>query len=307
MINPMLAISLNPVSIEKGEYLASAKLDGIRCLYHKGKLFTRSLKSVPNKYVNEVICAVLSRFESSEDLVLDGELIVTSETDPMCYRETVSSVMSEDTRDFKITYVLFDLYKISEPERSAVDRLFYLRSLFPYNSFENESELVNVKLLPQSIIQDFEVQETSQIYLDKGYEGLMLKPCDAKYKKGRASKTKTELIKIKPNEDAEAEIIGFTQKFHNENEVIINELGYSSRSSHKANMAPVEALGSLIARFNGVEFEIGTGFTESERYHIWMNKSEFLGRLVKFKYQNFGNYEKPRCPVYLGVRDKKDL
>ena len=106
---------------------------------------------------------------------------------------------------------------------------------------------------------------------------------------------------------AEAEIIGFTQKFHNENKVIINELGYSSRSSHKANMVPVEALGSLIVRFNGIEFEIGTGFVESERCYIWMNKSEFLGKLVKFKYQNFGKYEKPRCPVYLGVRDKKDL
>ena len=302
--SPMLATSLNPLEVPKGEYLASGKLDGIRCLYHKGELFTRSLKSVPNKYVNEVICALLSSFESSEELVLDGELIVTSETDPFCYRETVSSVMSENTRDFKITYVLFDLYKISEPEKNAVDRLFYLRSLFPYNLYNN---LAGVKLLPQVIIQDFEVQETTQIYLDKGYEGLMLKPCDAKYKKGRASKTMTELVKIKPNEDAEAEIIGFTQKFHNKNEVIINELGYSSRSSHKANMVPVEALGSLIVRFNGIEFEIGTGFVESERCYIWMNKSEFLGRLVKFKYQNFGNYEKPRCPVYLGVRDKKDL
>ena len=43
------------------------------------------------------------------------------------------------------------------------------------------------------------------------------------------------------------------------------------------------------------------------RKEIWDNRSEWVGKLVKFKYFEVGVMEKPRFPVYLGIRDKIDV
>jgi hypothetical protein len=60
-----------------------------------------------------------------------------------------------------------------------------------------------------------------------------------------------------------------------------------------------------------VEFSIGTGFDADTRKRIWelykKDPKKVLKTIVKYKFFASGSKEKPRFPVYLGPRDKRDM
>jgi DNA ligase-1 len=60
-------------------------------------------------------------------------------------------------------------------------------------------------------------------------------------------------------------------------------------------------LGALKVRDvkTGIEFEIGTGFTEADRVKLWQSR-DMLGvfKLAKYKYFAGGSKDKPRFPVF---------
>jgi DNA ligase-1 len=117
------------------------------------------------------------------------------------------------------------------------------------------------------------------------------------------------LLKLKRFADSEAVVLAVNQLMHNTNEATTDKLGHTERSSHKAGKVPALAVGSLLVRDikTGVDFELGTGFTEDQRYALWKKRGELVSRVVKYKYQPVGVKDKPRFPVFLGFRDKRDL
>ena len=100
----------------------------------------------------------------------------------------------------------------------------------------------------------------------------MLRQPGSKYEAGRSS----TLLKCKRFHDAEARVIG-------------HEPG---RGRHKGR------LGALLVEMpNGVQFEIGTGFTDSQRDH-----PAPLGSTVSFKYQELTDRGAPRFASFAGIR-----
>ncbi len=87
---PMLADKVTDISALRFPVLASKKLDGVRCLVQDGVLVSRTLKPIPNKFVQ-------AKFKGLPEGT-DGELIVGDPRDPEAYRRTVSVVMSDDKR-----------------------------------------------------------------------------------------------------------------------------------------------------------------------------------------------------------------
>ena len=57
----------------------------------------------------------------------------------------------------------------------------------------------------------------------------------------------------------------------------------------------------------GVEFDIGTGFTEGDRLALWAIRDDLAGDVIKYKFFAGGVKDKPRFPVFLGFRDSIDL
>ncbi len=114
------------------------------------------------------------------------------------------------------------------------------------------------------------------------------------------------LLKLKRFTDAEAEVVGFEERMHNGNEATTNELGRTKRSSHAAGKTGRGDLGALQVRYEGVEFNVGTGFTDEDRAAIWADQPAYLGRLAKFKFFSVGVKVAPRHPVFLGWRDRSD-
>jgi DNA ligase-1 len=129
------------------------------------------------------------------------------------------------------------------------------------------------------------------------------------YKFGRSSTNEGTLLKLKRFEDSEAEIIGVEELLSNQNDANKNALGHTERSSHKANMVPMGTMGCLNVRDlkSKVEFSIGTGFDADTRAEFWKTRKTVIGKIVKYKYFASGSKDKPRFPVFLGFRDKRDM
>lgn len=270
--------------------LASAKLDGVRCIIIDGVAMSRSLKPIPNAYVQKMIGK--AKFNG-----LDGELMVGFVGGKDVYRNTVSAVMSEDgTPNF--TFWVFDTYL---RPHGYQDRLEYVKK------FDGDGA---IKVLPHTLIKDMDALDRFEArQLERGLEGVILRSPHGSYKCGRSSTNEGILLKLKRYEDSEATILDVEELLSNQNDAMTNALGHTERSSHKANMKPMGTLGALNVRDlkSKVEFSIGTGFDAATRAQLWKDRKSIVGRLVKYKYFASGSKDKPRFPVFLGFRDKRDM
>lgn len=268
--------------------LGSPKLDGIRAAKHRGQLLSRTLKQIPNLHIQKAAQGWADG--------LDGELIVGNPTDPDVYRNTVSGVMSV-TGTPNFTYWVFDIH---ERDSRYADILHELQL--------HSTLHASISVLPQRVLSSIDdVLEYESARVDEGYEGVILRDPGAPYKFGRSTAKEGYLLKLKRFEDGEAEILDVIEEMHNGNEATINELGRTKRSSHQANKTGKGRMGALLVRDikTGVEFQIGTGFNDTDKQWFWLNDAR--GRLVKYKYFPIGVKDKPRHPVYLGLRDRRDV
>ena len=288
---PMLAVDCGGVDKVSFPLFASPKLDGVRAIISVGGVLSRSLKLIPNRQVQALLEGLPIGF--------DGELLAGDPCAPDVYRKTVSMVMSEDADITGLRYHVFDLQRDGVPFNTRLETI-----KGHLNGVTNEA----VTLVPQVWIEDVDALTNIEgRWVGQGYEGAILRKPDAPYKHGRSTAREGYLLKLKRFLDSEAEVTGVTELMHNGNEAKVNALGHTERSSHKANKVPMGVMGTLVVRDvkTGVEFEIGTGFTAEDRAEMWRNKP--IGRLAKYKYFPVGVKDKPRHPVFLGWRDKRDV
>lgn len=270
--------------------LASPKLDGIRALVVDGVLISRRIKPIPNTYVQRH----LGRPKLNG---LDGELVISPSWHPQAFHRTTSAVMSEDGIP-RVSFWVFDRFDM--PQEAFVSRF---ASLPPTFDADPDGQITVRKLQQVKIATASELLDYEATILAKGYEGIMLRDPMGTYKFGRASARTGELLKLKRFEDSEALVLSIDEQMRNDNEAVRNALGTLKRSSHKANRHPKGTTGSLRVRdlVTGIEFEIGTGMDEATRAEFWANPP--VGKIVKYRFQPTGIKEKPRFPVFLGIRE----
>ena len=297
MFKPMLASKVTKFDALKFPLLASIKLDGIRATVQGGKLLSRTLKPLPNKAIQKLFAGLPEG--------LDGELILGDPAAPDCFRKTSSKVMSPDEDAKGIVFHVFDIIDFHGFE----ERLSILETTVEFiEVFPGMDKLV--KLVIQTKIDSLNELETfEEMVLAEGHEGVMVRSLNGLYKQGRSSEKEGYLLKVKRFQDSEAEIIGFEELMHNDNEAETNELGRTKRSTKKEGMVPAGVLGAFNVRdlVSGVEFDIGTGFDADNRACFWSCRKNLIGKIVKYKYFATGSKDKPRFPVFLGFRDKMDI
>lgn len=266
--------------------LASYKLDGVRGCVQDGQLASRSGKAhTLNRYVTDYLSKDI--FEG-----LDGELCLAGD-DWNNFNANQSAFTTQSGQPDFIWYVFDD---ISKPFMSAkkrkdlakarVDKLFELG----YPVFFCEQVLVGS---PEELRIVYNMARTS------GYEGLIVMDPNGLYKHGRSTLRQGTSLKLKPSNDSEAKVIGFEELMHNLD---------AGNSKKLENLVPGNKLGALVVDWNGVQFNIGTGFTDSQRIYIWNNRDIIKGQLVTFKYmETFPDTGCPRAPVFKGFRNKVDL
>jgi DNA ligase-1 len=287
---PLLAASVEDIEQLRFPLLASPKLDGVRCIGARGEAISRNMKPIPNKHVQDVFKTLAQHHP------FDGELVVGSPKDPLCFQNTQSGVMRAEGRpDFK--FWIFDIVS-GEP--------FYMR-------LERVRKYIKGLGMPAGIFQYVahkEVRTAEQLLnyeatmLLQGFEGIMLRDAKGDYKYGRSTLNEHILLKLKRFADAEAVVVGYEELMVNRNPQTRDELGRSKRSSHKANKLPAGILGALLVKDVETEivFQIGSGFTETQRHKLWQERDSLSGRVLTYKYQPTGVKKKPRFPVFKGWR-----
>lgn len=282
IVKPMLAATVKDPDKLQFPLIATPKVDGIRAFTREGKLFSRTGKLIPNRYIQETLSSLLPSG-------VDGELVVGS-----TFQQTSSGVMSrEGTPNF--LYYIFDKYG-DEP---------YLQRLV---GLQDTSLPRPCQFLPYSVVMNpMDLLCYEQRVLQIGFEGVCLRKLDSPYKQGRSTLREGYLLKLKRFTDSEAWVEGVEELLHNNNPLERNELGYAKRSSHQENKVGSGMMGKLLCKdcYSGVEFAVGTGFCEEERRHLWTSPP--LGRIIKYKSFKVGEKDKPRHPVFLGWRYKEDI
>lgn len=285
---PMLAVDCGDTATLQYPLYATPKLDGIRCMKVGGCIVSRNFKPIPNTFIREKLEAILPEGA-------DGEICLR---DTKAFNEVSSAVMRE-TGEPDFVYYMFDLYG----EQGYNNRM---REMY---RFVGGGGTIIKPLYPETINNEAELLEYETYQLSEGYEGVMVRTGNSPYKFGRSTVKEGYLLKVKRFTDSEAIILGFVERMHNGNEATKDAFGRTERSSHKENMVPMNTLGALQVRDvkSGVEFEVGTGFSDALRKEIWDNKMDWRDSLIKYKSQKSGEKDKPRFPVFLGKRSPNDM
>ena len=291
-VKPLLSCEV-PLDKIKLPVFISTKLDGVRAIVIDSVVYSRSLKPIRNKCVQEL-------FGKPEYNGMDGELVVGDIYAKDVFQKTTSGVMSaEGTPDVK--FYVFDI--CNTPDEDFTARRFILR-----HKLKNVPSECSVVMLEQHYVETlYDLQQYLEDERIKGGEGLICRNPDGKYKYGRSTPKEQLSVKLKFFESGEFEVIGFEERMHNANEATTNELGYTERSSCKENLIPMNTLGSLVLKYGDSEFRVGTGFSDAQRKEIWENKESYLGKLASIRYMSVGSKDHPRCPSWLGWRDEDDL
>jgi DNA ligase 1 len=259
------------------------KLDGICCLAVNGVAMSRTMKPIPNKFIQKF-------FADNNLHGLHGELMIKGD-----FNDVQSGVMRvEGEPDFY--YVVYDRWDSTET---------YLKRVYscdPIIESLGAGRVTDIDVV--SVGSPEECEKMLGLYLAEGFEGAMLRDPDSLYKQGRHTLKSQALMKLKQFFDSEATIIGFEEKMHNENEKTKDERGYSKRSQKKEGMVPAGTLGALIVKWEDVEFKIGSGYTDDQRQELWDNKESLLGKLTTFKFQELSKYGIPRFPVFKCIREE---
>lgn len=284
---PLLAYTVKDAEALRYPVLASPKLDGIRCVIHNDQPVSRTLKPIPNRFIQS---------ELGFYPPFDGELMVGDPLDPAAFNKSTSGIMSHDGEpDF--TYWVFDYVEAGFLHMSFETRLLMAQ--------ETIKHWPRARLVPHTKVHNAtELMRLEAHYVGLGYEGVMVRVPWGTYKFGRSTESQGLLGKVKRFEDTEGTIVGYEELMHNENEATVNNLGYQERSTAQAGQVPGNTLGALRVSHPDFDetFGIGTGFTADERFTLWQIRDTLTGQSVKFKHQPAGAKDRPRFPSYLGLR-----
>jgi DNA ligase-1 len=295
-MKPMLLERKNPdVHTLPYPLFISPKLDGIRCLLTAEGPKTRTLKPIPNKLISQEL-----NFMSLKGL--DGELIVGPPNAADVFNATTRGVRNVRAfPDYK--YYAFDFW--DQPETPYGRRLaeleYFTANLHP-----------RIVFLPSTLVDSpEELLAEEERLLNDGYEGVIIRIPGGLYKYGRTTMKELNAYKLKRFEDAEAYVIGMVPKYHNANEAFTNELGRTARSKKASGLVALETMGALELRDveTGVEFQCGSGFSDDDRLWWYLNYHRMMADKALVTYKKFlvGEKDKPRHPIFKGVRMRDDV
>lgn len=253
---------------------AQPKLDGHRCIATvvngKCTLWSRTRKPITSMpHIIKAIEETAARM-FLKNIVLDGELYNHN------YREEFEKITSlirpqEPKPDHeKVEYHIYDTFT----EDGYMKRLAYLNAFFL--EVPKSSPLVAVETLP--VEDEDELMLAFEQWLDKGYEGAIVRNMDGLY----VNKRSYDLQKIKTFDDAEFEVIDVVE-------------GRGKLAGHGIFICKTDKGGEFEAKMKGA-------LADLKQY--WEDKSLAVGRMMTVQFQGYTKKSKvPRFPVALRFRE----
>lgn len=276
---PVLATVLEkvkPESIDWGTATLQPKLNGNRCLYKDGQLYSRGGKVINLPHVVEAIHAA-----GLWDLHLDGELYVHG----MPLQQINSRVKKLQDVSLELEYHIYDV--VDEANS------FYVRYVGEFdlpgcNHFDDHQIQGPLWLVPTVEVKGLaDVMTLERRYTEAGYEGAMLRHGSEGYETGKRSR---RLLKVKTYSDAEAEVIGWVERTPN----IIEGRGALSNFVWVCKNP-----------FGEGQFEVTAEGNWQDVHDQSLTAEQQIGRQLKFKYFELSTDRIPQQPVALGWKEKE--
>ena len=244
----------------KGDCLVEYKYDGVRVIAivknGKATLYSRNGKIFHNfPHIENA----LSKSEYN-NIVFDGEVM---SDDFQALMKQVYRKSGAQTDDAYLA--LFDILPLKEfnegkSKLSSIERKEELNKLS--KSFENAIKLVDYEVI------NFDEKHGQNKFasmnkeaLEKGYEGLMIKPNDNFYECKRSH----AWLKIKPFIEVTLKIIDIQE----------------GTGKHSGKLGAFHVEGDDDGKF--FSLSVGSGLTDEEREKFWASKDKLIGRLVEIR------------------------
>ena len=323
------------INLEEIQYplLASYKLDGIRCIFYKGQILSRSLKPIQNKQLKEKF-EPLRKYSEYNNVILDGEIY----SPELTFQQITSFVMTQDFEDKKsikkfgkiitipasLKFHCFDGIVNDDLTQPFTERMLYNCIPLMY-VYDDLIEIVN----HATVNSKEEIQEQFELALSEGFEGLILRDPNGRYKCGRGTIKEGLIYKVKPYRTFDAQITGVVQAtaVNEDVEKKINELGRSVTSKKKDDRHLIEKASAFNVMYctecNGTqkamngdeectcpfckELKVVLAMTDEEKEEVWKNKESYIGRYIQYKGMLVGAKDVPRHPTFERFRNDKDI
>jgi len=291
--------------------LASFKLDGIRCIFYKGQMLSRSLKQIQNKQLREKFEPIRS-YSEEFNLILDGEIY----SPELTFQEITSFVMTQDFEDVKSIKKYGEVKKIPEHlkfycfdsiDDDNFDKPFNQRANYMI-AFTTTWEDIFELLYQNRVVDKSQVEELFTKALENSCEGLILRDSNGRYKFGRGTLKEGLIYKVKPFRTFDAEITGVVQStvVDPNAEKKTNELGRSVTSKKKDDRILIEKASAFNVEYENKELKVVLAMTDEEKEEVWKNRDSYIGKIIEYKGMLVGAKDVPRHPVMIRFREDKD-
>jgi DNA ligase-1 len=277
--------------------IATFKIDGIRMVVTDGQLLSRSLKPIMNKAIKNRF-NFLVEYSTEHGILFDGELYTPS----LNFPELSGQVRGYDNEIVDdLSFYCFDLLC------NAGMLSYKLRLELAKTHIQNLNNYI--KFVPIKIVNNKkEIKNYFNKALSEGFEGLILRNPEGRYKFGKATINENIIFKMKPFQTFDAKIIGVEQatEVRKGAEKKINELGYSVTSKKKNDRELIEKASAFIVKYKNKELKVTLAMTDEEKKEIWKNYKNYIGKTIEYKGMLIGVKDLPRHPVFIRFRPDKD-
>jgi DNA ligase-1 len=267
---PMLAAKWEDYK-DKIQYpiYSQPKLDGIRCIVTKDGMFSRNGKPIVS--APHIRKALDKLFKHEPDLILDGELYADKFAND--FNKIVSLVKrtkptAEDLMDSEkqIEYHVYDVPSVDETFTGRWRELDELALDFPNCVRKVETHIIT---------EEFYITDWYENYIERGYEGQMLR-LDSKYENKRSK----SLLKHKTFVDEEYTILDICE-------------GEGNRTGTAGYM--------VFETVEGKPFKSNVKGTWDETAEMLKSKKKLIGKQATIKYFNLTPDGIPRFPFVINI------
>jgi DNA ligase-1 len=286
IIKPQLAKQADKVTNPKifdKEWIASRKIDGVRCLmYFKDNgVYSASRGGGHYDYSTFHIrtSSLQNIFEKYPTLILDGELYKHGES----LQKISGAARLEQTLYDWLEYWIYDCIFMDKLDMKAEDRIAFLTNLAQeYNigfdpCKEWSKDDAKIQMVPQVKVSGWDnMIDLHNQYVSEGFEGLVIRDPKKPYKpNGRTN----DMIKIKQYKDSEFEITGISEGLREEDMCF-----------------------TLVTE-DGIEFKAKPVGTRELKQQYRRDLDKLIGKMATVKYFYLSDDGCPLQPVLKCIRD----
>ena len=258
-ILPMLASTWSPKTRVSERVYVQPKLDGVRVLVGRrdGEIV---IMSRTGKQVTGLRQALedpaISKLQEGE--WVDGEAY--NHSIPF---EEISGMFRKQVDSPQLEFHVFDTFDLNNMSETFEQRLYKI------NRWKNS--------VPTFIINSDQIDEFHDKFVEKGYEGIIIREAHSCYEIGFRSKN---LLKFKKFDTSEFRIVGCEEG--------------TARDAGTA---------IFVCDCNTKQFNVRPIGTKDVRREYWENRDSYIGKLLTVKHQSLSGEGVPRFPVGLIIRD----